>query len=49
MEFYEDYYFDGEEWEKDVWDRRKLNLPSDKVNLTQYEYLISFKDINDSG
>lgn len=45
MEFYEDYYFDGEEWEKDVWDRRKMNLPSDKVNPTQYEYLVSFKEI----
>ncbi|MDP7990394.1 tyrosine-type recombinase/integrase [Bacillus sp. MHSD_36] len=44
MEFYEDYYFDGEEWEKDVWDRRKLPLPADKVNPTQYEYLISFKE-----
>ncbi|WP_088033234.1 tyrosine-type recombinase/integrase [Evansella clarkii] len=46
MEFYEDYYFDGEEWDKDVWDRRKLPLPDDKVNPTSYEYLISFKDIN---
>ena len=45
IEFYEDYYFDGEEWEKDIWDRRKLDLPSDKVNPTQYEYLISFGDI----
>lgn len=45
MEFYEDYYFDGAEWEKDTWDRRKLNLPSDKVNPTQYEYLVSFKGI----
>lgn len=45
MGFYEDYYFDGEEWEKDVWDRRKLSLPSDKVNPTQYEYLISFSTI----
>ncbi|MDK8643855.1 MULTISPECIES: tyrosine-type recombinase/integrase [Bacillaceae] len=45
MEFYEDFYFDGEEWEKDVWDRRKLSLPADKVNPTQYEYLITFKAI----
>lgn len=45
MEFYEDYYFDGEELEKDIWDRRKLNLPSDKVNPTQYEYIVSFKGI----
>ena len=30
MEFYEDYYFDGKELEKDVWDRRKLNLPKEK-------------------
>lgn len=48
MEFYEDYYFDGEEWEKDVWDRRKLNLPSDKVNPTSYEYIISFKAIKNT-
>src|SRR5690625_2247061 len=42
MEFYEDFYFDGEEWEKDLWDRRKLGLPKDKVNPTAYEYLIKF-------
>lgn len=46
MEFYQDYYFDGEEWEKDTWDRRKMNLPSDKVNPTQYEYLITFSGIH---
>ncbi len=43
MEFYEDFYFDGEEWDKDIWDRRKLPLPDDKVNPTQYEYVINFK------
>lgn len=43
MEFYEDYYFDGKELEKDVWDRRKLNLPKEKINPTQYGYLINFK------
>ncbi|EKP3956016.1 transposase, partial [Listeria monocytogenes] len=43
MEFYEDFYFDGEEWEKDVWNRRKLSLPEDKVNPTSYEYTINFK------
>lgn len=32
--FYEDFYFDGEEWDKDVWDRRNLPLPDDK--LTQH-------------
>ena len=46
MEFYEDFYFDGEEWEKDIWDRRKMNLSSDKVNPTQYEYVVSFKGIS---
>ncbi|MBY0222527.1 tyrosine-type recombinase/integrase [Sporosarcina aquimarina] len=45
IEFYEDYYFEGEEWDKDVWDRRKLPLPDDKVNPTSYEYLITFKTI----
>ncbi|WP_052998216.1 site-specific integrase [Staphylococcus aureus] len=43
MEFYENFYFDGEEWDKDVWDRRNLPLPDDKVNPTQYEYTINFK------
>lgn len=43
MEFYEDFYFDGEEWDKDVWNRRKLSLPEDKVNPTSYEYTINFK------
>lgn len=43
--FYQDYYFDGDEWDKDTWDRRKLNLPPDKVNPTQYEYVIEFKAI----
>ena len=43
MEFYEDFYFDGEEWEKDVWNRRNLSLPEDKVNPTSYEYTINFK------
>lgn len=43
IEFYEDFYFDGEEWDKDVWDRRNLPLPDDKVNPTQYEYTINFK------
>ena len=43
MEFYEDFYFDGEEWEKDVWNRRKLSLSEDKVNPTSYEYTINFK------
>lgn len=43
MEFYEDYYFDGKELEKDVWDRRKMNLPKEKINPTQYEYIINFK------
>lgn len=46
MEFYEDFYFGGEEWEKDIWDRRKMNLSSDKVNPTQYEYIVSFKGIS---
>ncbi|WHY31913.1 tyrosine-type recombinase/integrase [Bacillus wiedmannii] len=46
MEFYEDFYFDGEQWEKDIWDRRKMNLSSDKVNPTQYEYIVSFKGIS---
>lgn len=45
IRFYEDYYFDGEEWDKDVWDRRKLNLTADKVNPTQYEYTIAFSEI----
>ncbi len=45
MEFYEDFYFDGEEWDKDIWDRRKLPLPDDKVNPTQYEYVINFKGV----
>ncbi|PDY79738.1 transposase [Bacillus cereus] len=44
MEFYEDYYFDGEEWDKDIWDRRKLSLPEDKVNPTSYDYTVSFKN-----
>lgn len=43
MEFYEDFYFDGEEWDKDVWDLRKLSLPEDKVNPMSYEYTINFK------
>lgn len=43
MEFYEDFYFDGEEWDKDVWNRRNLSLPEDKVNPTSYEYIINFK------
>lgn len=43
MEFYEDFYFDGDEWEKDVWNRRKLSLSEDKVNPTSYEYTINFK------
>lgn len=47
MEFYEDYYFDGEEWDKDVWDARKLNLTPDKINLTDTEYTISFKGFAD--
>ena len=29
--------------DKDVWDRRNLPLPDDKVNPTQYEYTINFK------
>lgn len=29
MEFYENFYFDGEEWDKDVWDRRNLPLPDE--------------------
>jgi hypothetical protein len=37
MELYEDFYFDGEEWEKDVWNRRNFPLPEDKVNPTSYE------------
>ncbi|WP_375292991.1 tyrosine-type recombinase/integrase [Clostridium estertheticum] len=45
IKFYEDYYFEGEEWDKDVWDRRKMNLTADKVNPTQYEYTITFKEI----
>lgn len=48
MEFYEDFYFDGEEWEKDVWDRRKLSIPEDKINPTQYEYLITFNKFKNS-
>jgi hypothetical protein len=28
---------------KDIWDRRKLPLPDDKVNPTQYAYVINFK------
>lgn len=34
MEFYENFYFDGEEWDKDVWDRR--NLPCQMIRLTQH-------------
>jgi integrase len=45
IRFYVDYYFDGEEWDKDVWDRRKFNLNADKVNPTQYEYTITFSEI----
>ncbi|WP_209000389.1 tyrosine-type recombinase/integrase [Paraclostridium bifermentans] len=45
VEFYQDYYLDCDEFEKDVWDRRKLNIPKDKVNESQYEYKITFKDI----
>ncbi|MFH7553123.1 tyrosine-type recombinase/integrase, partial [Enterobacter hormaechei] len=48
MEFYEDFYFDGEEWDKDIWDRRKLPLPDDKVNPTQYEYVINFKGVRNT-
>ncbi|OKL38238.1 tyrosine-type recombinase/integrase [Domibacillus mangrovi] len=43
MEFYEDFYFDGEEWDKDVWNRKNLSLPEDKVNPTSYEYTINFR------
>lgn len=46
MEFYEDFYFDGDEWDKDVWNRRNLSLPEDKVNPTSYEYTINFKKID---
>lgn len=46
--FYKDYYFDGDEWDKDVWDRRKLNLTADKVNITQYEYSIAFNRIQNT-
>ncbi|WP_144525370.1 tyrosine-type recombinase/integrase [Bacillus sp. DE0042] len=45
IEFYEDFYFDGEEWDKDIWDRRKLSLPMDKVNPTQREYSLNFSGI----
>ncbi|KAA6466185.1 MULTISPECIES: tyrosine-type recombinase/integrase [Bacillus cereus group] len=48
MEFYEDFYFDGEEWDKDVWNRRKLSLPQDKVNPTSREYTINFKCFNNN-
>lgn len=47
MEFYEDYYFDGEEWDKDVWDVRKLNISSEKINPTSTEYTISYKEFID--
>ncbi|CAK6476445.1 tyrosine-type recombinase/integrase [Bacillus sp. EB93] len=44
MEYFEDFYFDGEEWDKDVWDRRKLSIPVDKVNPTSYGYKVNFKN-----
>ena len=43
MQQNQDFYFDGDEWEKDVWNRRKLSLSEDKVNPTSYEYTINFK------
>src|SRR5690625_2958584 len=43
MEYYEHIYFDGNERNKDVWYRRNLPIPDDKVNPTQYEYTINFK------
>lgn len=41
IEFYSDYYFDGDEWEKDIWDRRMLPISIDKINPTQGEYTIN--------
>lgn len=45
IKFYQDYYFDGDEWEKDIWDKRKLNLSIDQINISQYEYSINFSQI----
>ncbi|WP_238597398.1 hypothetical protein, partial [Streptococcus suis] len=38
MEFYENFYFDGEEWDKDVWDRRNLPLPDEITDQLLYFY-----------
>lgn len=48
IEFYLDYYFVGEEWDKDIWDRRRLPIPKDNINPTQNEYMINFTRIHNS-
>lgn len=48
IEFYSDYYFDGDEWEKDIWDRRMLPISIDKINPTQGEYTINFTGIRNT-
>lgn len=45
IEFYLDYYFVGEEWDKDIWDRRRLPISKDNINPTQNEYRINFTRI----
>src|SRR5699024_6425289 len=48
IEFYYDYYFDGDEWEKDIWYRRILPIPKDKINPTEQEYTINFSGIRNT-
>lgn len=48
IEFYKDYYFDGDEWDKDIWDRRNLSIPEEHINPSDNEYIINFSDIKNS-
>lgn len=48
IEFYKDYYFDGDEWDKDIWDRRNLPIPEEHINPSVNEYIINFSDIKNS-
>src|SRR5690625_4149053 len=48
IEFYKDYYFDGDEWDKDIWDRRNLPIPGEHINPSENEYIINFSDIKNS-
>src|SRR5699024_5507790 len=42
------YYFDGDEWDKDIWDRRNLPIPEEHINPSDNEYIINFSDIKNS-